>query len=151
MHAPQLVAHLCQRDVITAPEDMSLKDAAGLMRKHHVGALVVVRGNLPKVAGILTDRDIAIVAVARDFDPLTLRVADAMTSPVHTISASSPAISALQAMRRHGVRRLPVTGEFDELAGILSFDDLLAAYASDLAMFAQALRQERQVEQRVKV
>jgi CBS domain-containing protein len=151
MHAPQLVAHLCRHDVVTTTEEMTLKDAAGLMRKHHVGCLVVVRGTLPRVAGILTDRDIAIVAVARDFDPMTLRVADAMTSPVHTISASSPAISALQAMRRHGVRRLPVTGEFDELAGILSLDDLLTAYAADLGLFAQALRHERQLEQRVRV
>jgi CBS domain-containing protein len=54
-------------------------------------------------------------------------------------------------MRRHGVRRLPVTGEFDELAGILSLDDLLTAYAADLGLFAQALRHERQLEQRVRV
>ena len=151
MHAPLSVAHLCQRNVVTASEDISLKQAAELMRKHHVGCLVVTGGARAKVCGILTDRDIAIVAVARDFDPLTLRVADVMTAPVHTVSASQPAIMALQAMRRHGVRRMPVTGEFDELVGILALDDLLNAYATELALFAQAMRHEHQQEVRTKV
>lgn len=151
MHAPLLVSSLCQRKVITAQDNICVKDAAELMRRNHVGCLVITSGNLVKPIGILTDRDIAIVAVARDFDPLTMLVSQAMTAPVHTISASQPAISALQAMRRHGVRRLPVTGEFDELVGIISIDDLLNAYGAELAMFAQAMRRERQVEQRVKV
>jgi len=151
MHTPFLVANLCQRNVVTVTEDTPLKEAANLMRKHHVGCLVVVRGNLPGVAGILTDRDIAIVAVARDFDPQTLRVAEVMTEQVHTVSAGSPALSALLAMRRHGVRRLPVLGEFGELAGILAFDDLLNAYATEIASFAAALKQERSIEERVRV
>lgn len=151
MHAPLLVANLAQRNVITTVENRSLRDAAELMRQHHVGCLVVVGGTLARVVGILTDRDIAIVAMARDFDPHSLRVADVMHTPVHTIDAGQPAIEALLAMRRHGVRRLPVTGEFGELAGIVSLDDLLEAYASDLSLFAHAIRRERQLEQRVMV
>lgn len=151
MHAPLLVASLCQRRVVTAQDNISVKDAAELMREHHVGSVVIVRGNLNRPVGIVTDRDIAIVAVARDFDPLTLPVADIMTTQLHTIGASQPAISALQAMRRHGVRRLPVTGEFDELVGIISLDDLLNVYGSELAMFSQALRRERHIEQQVRV
>ena len=89
--------------------------------------------------------------ISRDFDPHSLRVADVMHTPVHTIDASQPAIEALLAMRRHGVRRLPVTGEFGELAGIVSLDDLLEAYASDLSLFAHAIRRERRLEQRVMV
>ena len=151
MHIPLLVATLCQRNVVTVCEDVSIKEAAGLMRKHHVGCLVVVRGEPARPAGMLTDRDIAIVAVARDFDPQTLRVADVMTEPAHSIGASAPALTALQAMRRHGVRRLPVTGEVGELTGIVAMDDLLGAFADELLMFAQALKHERAVEQQVKV
>lgn len=151
MHAPMLVSSLCQRNVVTAQDNISVKDAAELMRKHHVGSVVVTRGALNKPVGILTDRDIAIVAVARDFDPLTLPIAEVMTSQLHTISGDQPAISALQAMRRFGVRRLPVTGEYDELVGIISLDDLLNAYGAELVLFAQAMRRERQIEQRVRV
>ncbi len=151
MHAPLLVSTLCQRNVVTAQDSISVKDAAELMRRHHVGSVVITAGNLNKPVGIVTDRDIAIVAVARDFDPLTMPVADIMSTQLHTISASQPAVSALKAMRRHGVRRLPVTGEFDELVGIISLDDLLNAYGAELLLFAQAMRREREAEQRVRV
>ena len=151
MHAPLLVSNLCQRNVVTAQDHISVKDAAELMRRHHVGSLVITAGQLPKPVGIVTDRDIAIVAVARDFDPLTLPVGQIMTTEVHTINASQPAISALKAMRRHGVRRLPVTGEFDELVGIIALDDLLDAYGAELALFSQAMRRERTHEHQVRV
>lgn len=151
MHAPLLVSNLCQHNVVTAQDSISVKDAAELMRRHHVGCVVITAGKLAKPVGIVTDRDIAIVAVARDFDPLTLAVAQIMSTELHTIGATQPAISALKAMRRHGVRRLPVTGEFDELVGIIALDDLLDAYGAELALFAQAMRRERDVEQRVRV
>jgi CBS domain-containing protein len=151
MHAPLLVSNLCQRNVVTAQDCITVKDAAELMRRHHVGCVVITRGTLAKPVGILTDRDIAIVAVARDFDPITLPVANVMSTQLHTIAATQPAITALKTMRRHGVRRLPVTGEFDELVGIISLDDLLNAYGAELALFAQAMRREREVEQQVRV
>lgn len=153
MHEKMNIGEICNREVVFATEDMSVKEAAELMRDQHVGSLVVIRqADLGRVVvGMVTDRDIAIVAVARDFDPQTLRVADVMQAPAHTISAAQPAFSALQMMRRHGVRRLPVTGEFGELAGLLSLDDLLDTYAAEMAMFAQAIRRERKEEQRVMV
>ena len=151
MHAPLLVSNLCQRNVVTAQDNITVKDAAELMRRHHVGSVVITRGSLAKPVGILTDRDIAIVAVARDFDPITLPAAEVMSTQLHTIGASQPAIAALKAMRRHGVRRLPVTGEFDELVGIISLDDLLNAYGAELMLFAQTMRREHDVAQRVRV
>jgi len=151
MHAPLLVANLCQRNVVTAQESITVKDAAELMRKHHVGSVVITQGTLNKPVGILTDRDIAIVAVARDFDPITMPVAQVMSTQLHTIAASQPAISALKAMRKHGVRRLPVTGEFDELVGIIALDDLLNAYSAELTLFAQSMRRERDLERRVRI
>lgn len=151
MHAPLLVSNLCKRNVVTAQDNITVKEAAELMRRHHVGSVVITQGSLAKPVGILTDRDIAIVAVARDFDPLTLSIAQVMTTDLHTISATQPAIAALKAMRRHGVRRLPVTGEFDELVGIISLDDLLDAYGAELALFAQTMRREHDIEQRVRV
>ena len=151
MHAPLLVSDLCQRNVVTAQDNVTVKDAAELMRRHHVGCIVVTRGTLTKPVGILTDRDIAIGAVARDFDPLTLPIGEVMSTQLHTVAATQPAISALRTMRRHGIRRLPVIGEFDELVGIISLDDLLDAYGAELALFAQTMRREREVEQRVRV
>jgi predicted transcriptional regulator len=70
---------------------------------------------------------------------------------LHTIAATQPAISALKTMRKNGVRRPRVTGEFDELVGIITLEDLLNAYCVELTLFAQAMLRERDVEQRVRV
>jgi CBS domain-containing protein len=74
-----------------------------------------------------------------------------MSTPAHTVSAAGSPLAALQAMRRHGVRRLPVTGEFGELVGIVALDDLLRSFAGELALFAQTIGRERAIEERVKV
>ena len=148
MSPANTIASLCKCKVVTVPEHASIKDAAGLMRKHHVGSLVVTHGQPAHVMGMLTDRDIAIVAVARDFDPQTLRVDQVMTSQVHTIRSDATAAQALQLMREHGVRRLPVTDEEGYLAGIVALDDLLDNYAMQLGTLAQALHSERSHEER---
>jgi len=145
------VANLCQSNVVTVAGNATIKDAAGVMRKHHVGSLVVTNGKPARIAGILTDRDIAIVAVARDFDPLTLRVEQVMTGKVHTVSSESTPSHALQIMRKHGVRRLPVTDEHGYLAGILTLDDLLDSFAGQLDSVVHAMQREREHEEQVRV
>jgi CBS domain-containing protein len=57
--------------------------------------------------GIVTDRDIAIRAVAEGLDPRDTPTVDVMSSTV-TISATSSVAEAMQIMRRHDIRRLSV-------------------------------------------
>jgi len=146
----ETIAWICQRNVITVSENASVKDAAELMRKHHVGSLIVTSGSPKRVLGIVTDRDIAIVAVARDFDPLTLLVEQIMTAQVHTIADDATPAQAMQMMRKFGVRRLPVTNEHGDLTGILSFDDLIDSYISQLHVLIQGMHRERDQEQRTR-
>jgi len=62
---------LCTRIVDVVDRDVSLSAAARLMRDRHVGCLLVVDRTAwgDTVAGILTDRDIVVAAIARDLDP----------------------------------------------------------------------------------
>lgn len=147
------VGEVCNRVVVFATEDMSLKEAANLMRDEHVGALVVVReataGRI--VTGILTDRDIAVVAVARDFDPQTLRLTDVMSTDILTVRPDDSIYDALAAMRQKGVRRVPVTSAAGVLEGLLSFDDILEVVAEELQMLVQAISRERLQEEKVRV
>ena len=147
------VGDVCNRIVVFATEEMSLKEAAGLMRDNHVGSLVVVReadaGKI--VLGMLTDRDIAIVAVARDFDPQTLRVADVMTTELVTVRPDDSMYDALNLMSRHGIRRIPVTTDDGVLLGIVTFDDLVEIFAEEMQTFAQAITRERKREERIRV
>jgi CBS domain-containing protein len=146
------VGDICNRAVVIATEDMSLKEAAGLMRDQQVGSLVVVRpaelGNL--VTGMLTDRDIAIVAVARDFDPQTLRVSDVMASDIVTVRPNASIHEALSLMRQHGMRRLPVTTAAGALVGLVTLDDLLEVFAEELQGFVQAIAVEQRHEVRMR-
>lgn len=153
MRKPLNVGEICSRTVAFVTEDMSLKEAANLMRTEHVGSLVVARevpaGRL--VAGMLTDRDIAIMAVARDFDPQSLRVADVMSEDVVTIEAAASIYEALALMRQKGVRRVPVVRENRILEGIVSMDDILEIIAEELQMVVQAMASERTKEAKVRV
>lgn len=144
---------ICNRVVVYATDEMSLKDAAALMRSAHVGSLVVVReaeaGRI--VTGMLTDRDIAIVAMARAFDPQTLRVADIMSTDLVTARAEDSVNDVLATMRAKGVRRVPVTTDQGVLVGILTLDDLLEIVAEEMRGFVLALESAQKHEKRVRV
>ncbi len=146
-------AEICNRVVVFATEDMSLKEAALLMRNEHVGSLVVVReADIGRVViGMLTDRDIAVIAMAREFDPQTLRVADIMSTDLVTAHADDSVTDVLAMMRSHGVRRIPVTSDKDVLIGIVTLDDLLEVVAEEMRGFVQAIESAQKHEKRIRL
>ncbi len=152
MHEKMDIGEICNREVVFATEDMSIKEAAELMRDQHVGSLVVIReADLGRiVTGMVTDRDIAIVAVARDFDPQSLRVADIMSGEVVTARPDASVSDVLHLMRQRGVRRIPVTTDDGVLIGIVTLDDLLEILAEELQGFVQAITSAQQREVRVR-
>lgn len=146
------VGEICNREVVFAQETMSLKEAAQLMRDKHVGSLVVVReaahGKI--VVGMLTDRDITVMGVARDFDPQSLSVADIMSSDPVTARPDDSVNEVLGEMRSRGIRRMPVTTDDGALIGIVTLDDLLDVMAEEMRAFVQAIEsaQKREVRTR---
>jgi CBS domain-containing protein len=151
MNEKMNVGEICNRTVIFAYRNMSVSEAARLMREQHVGSLVVIeetdKGRV--VVGMLTDRDIVIAVVARDFAAQTLRVADVMSNDLVTARTEDSLHDVLSQMRRHGVRRVPVTTAEGELIGIVTLDDLLDVVAEELRGFVQAIESERKRETRV--
>ena len=144
------VSQLCSRKPVTIPKSAEVVTAAQLMREHHVGYLVVTEpdftGATQRPIGVLTDRDIVTVIVARDANPRSVTVGDVMTRNPVVVCASDPVAAAVQEMRRIGVRRMPVVGELGELIGVLSLDDVLDALSSELHNLAGAVRNELRVE-----
>jgi len=96
--------------------------------------------------GVLTDRDIVVTVVARETDPRSLRVGDVMTRQPVVAAEDDSITTALQEMRRIGVRRLPVVGRRGQLVGVLSLDDVLDGLAAELQNVAGSIRREQQVE-----
>lgn len=104
-----------------APED-SLQDAARKMRDLNVGPMPVCDNN--RLAGMLTDRDIVLSAVAEGKDPRTTHVREAMTQGVVYAFEDQDINEAAQTMREKQIRRLLVLNRDKKLVGIVSLGDL---------------------------
>ncbi|HWR78397.1 MAG TPA: CBS domain-containing protein [Thiobacillus sp.] len=142
------VGEICNRDVVIAEKILSVVDAAQLMRKHHVGDLVVVeeKDGRKHPVGIVTDRDIVVEVVAAGVNPDTLKVGDIMGTEVATVRESEGLFEALRYMRDKGVRRMPVVDREGGLVGILTLDDLLSLLAEEMTELAKLVSHERQRE-----
>lgn len=115
------------REVMSAPPetvrpDTPLRDAAKAMQRGDIGDVLVVN-EVGELRGILTDRDLAIRAVAEHRDPATAEVGEIMSPIVATLPPAATVHEALDLMRRHDVRRLPVV-EDGRPVGIVSLGDL---------------------------
>ena len=150
MREPTDAGDICTRIVSIAYPSMALNEAARLMRDRHVGCLVVVEEASPSeriVVGMLTDRDIAVGVVAADRDPHGMRVDDVMTRDVITAREHDSLLDLLAAMRRKGVRRMPVTQPQGTLIGIVALDDVLEVLAQQMQAVARAINAASRHEQ----
>jgi len=116
--------------MITPVQTLSTEDtlncAARMMRDFAVGCLPVVDES-GKLAGILTDRDIALSAYELGEALWKLRVVDSMHKPVFSCRAEDGIEEAARIMRHHRVRRLPVVDATGKVIGLISLDDLAHA------------------------
>lgn len=142
-----LVGNICKTEVVTVTADQTVAAAAQLMREKHVGLLVVVdSGEVKpdlKPVGVLTDRDIVTAVVAKDVDARALKVGDVMTRHPVLAGESHSLEGTLRFMRDAGVRRAPVVGTRGQLTGILSLDDVIAGFATQLTDVAGAFLNEQ--------
>jgi CBS domain-containing protein len=120
--------HRSVRDVIanqkpfTVPGDTTIVTATRLMKKHSIGALMVVEhGHL---AGIFTERDAVFRVLAESRDPEKTHVADVMTTKPKTISPDKAVGHALLMMYEGGFRHVPVV-ERGKPLGMISARDAL--------------------------
>ncbi len=109
------------RNVKTATREMSLREVAALMRDGDMGSIPVVENG--KLVGIVTDRDIVVRAVAEGRDSLTA-IGDVMTAEVFSVRENDFVFEAIRLMGDRQVRRVPITGDAGELAGIIAMADI---------------------------
>jgi CBS domain-containing protein len=116
------------RDVMTpVPETVSLRTslaaAARLMADGDIGDVIVIEPETERVAGIITDRDIAIRAVAEGRNPDSTTVEEIFSRDLAAVSPADSVGRVLELMEDLKVRRLPVV-EADRAVGIVSLGDL---------------------------
>ncbi len=116
------VVDVMTRQVLYLPAETTLDEAARVMRDADIGDVVVTDG--ANLAGILTDRDIVIRAVAENSDPTATTIGSVITREVVMIEQFCTAGEAASLMRERGIRRILVCDNERKLVGIVSLGDL---------------------------
>jgi CBS domain-containing protein len=116
------VRELMNKKLIKLGRSTPVSEAARQMRAANVGAVIVAEDG--RLAGIVTDRDITVRAVAQGRDPNTTQLADICSCDLTTLSPEDDVDKAVEIMRQKAIRRIPVVDSRNEPVGILSLGDL---------------------------
>ena len=124
------------RDIMTAeveviPPTSTAKEAAQKMKQLDAGALPVCDGQ--KLVGMITDRDIAVRAVAEGRDPSQVSVKDIMTHPITYCFDDQDIDEAARIMEIKQIRRLVVLNREKRLVGVIALGDIAARGSGELA------------------
>jgi CBS domain-containing protein len=116
------VREVMTADVVSIPPELTLQDAASIMKTLGVAALPVSDGE--RLIGVITDRDITLRAIAEGLDPRTTDVGDVMTAEVVCCHEDDEVQRAARLMQREQLRRLLVVDAGGRLVGIVSLGDV---------------------------
>lgn len=131
----QLLKEVMSRDVKVINPQMTIREAAALMRDEGFGMMPV--GENDRMIGVISDRDIAVRAVSEGRDCNT-PVRDVMSEGVAWAYENDTVAQGASIMSESQVRRLPVVNRDKRLVGIVSLGDF-AVEGEDLQPAADAL------------
>jgi CBS domain-containing protein len=136
-----LVSHILRekgRDVLAIAPASTLAEAARVLTKHRIGALIV-RDEDGALSGIISERDI-VRAISEDgAAALVLTVAARMTRTVATCEQTDTIEEIMETMTRCRFRHMPVV-EDDDVVGIISIGDVVKTRIAETMREAQALK-----------
>jgi CBS domain-containing protein len=138
-----ILGDLATREVITAPEDISIREAAEIMADHNISSLVLLdSGGLP--SGMITDKDLRNKVVSRGRD-ITGRVGDIMSVTLIKADARDRCFEALVKMMRYNIHHLLVVGK-GELKGILTSHDLMVLQGTSPLSVAREIENQDTID-----
>lgn len=129
-HMP--VSDICTNKFYSVQPGHSLQHAAQVMKKHHIGGLIVTESEInTKPIGIITDRDIVISAIAENRS-LGTRVDEIMTRNIVKVREKEGIADVIHKMHEEGIRKIVVVDDDGNSCGLVLADDLLQLIASEL-------------------
>mgnify|MGYP000303681523 CR=1 FL=1 len=111
--------------VFTVTPDQTVLQAVSTMNEAQIGAVVVVDTE-GRIVGMFTERDVLRRIVAERREPTQVRIADAMTREVLTVSPETEIEEAAELMKNRRIRHLPVVESSGRLLGLISIGDVNA-------------------------
>ncbi len=137
MQVHQILRSKDKTKIITVTPDSNVADAARLLAERRIGALVVSKDG-KKPLGIISERDIVRDLGRRGSGCLSDKVEDLMTRNLISCAPTDSTDSVLERMTAGRFRHMPVM-DGEEMVGIISIGDVVAARISELAMEKDAL------------
>ncbi|MDY7104281.1 MAG: CBS domain-containing protein [Actinomycetota bacterium] len=134
------VEHLLQRkgdNVLTVSPGATVSEAAAVLERHRVGALVVSRHGTD-ICGILSERDLVTGIARHGSEVLTWPVEKIMTAEVRTCGCRDSIDSLMRIMTDSRIRHLPVV-DGDRMVGVVSIGDIVKKRLDDLELETRAL------------
>jgi CBS domain-containing protein len=125
-----------KRPVVHLDEEATVLDAARAMRAEHVGCVLVTRGGHP--LGLVTDRDLVMRILAEGRDAST-HLRRCVTYDPLMLSETDGIERAVNMMRDHGVRRVPIVDDRGRAVGIVTADDLLVELGQQLGRLCEGV------------
>ena len=141
----QPIANLYTKRPIFGHVDLSIRDAANLMVEYKISSLFI-KDAAGKCVGVLTEKDLTrkVVVYAWDVDQ---PVSEVMTSPVHTIKGQALIFEALMVMMKEGIRHLAIVDSDEQITGIISNRDILAAQGQSPVFLLRELAKADNMEE----
>ncbi|MGC9540538.1 CBS domain-containing protein [Streptomyces sp. UG1] len=118
----QHVRDVMTTDLVTVAPQTSVEVVAQMMRDEDIGAVPVTEGD--RLRGLVSDRDLVVRSVAAKRDPGRATVADACSDDLITVGPDDDLGLAVDVMREHPVRRVPVVDQAERAVGVISLGDL---------------------------
>ena len=125
-------------NVVTVSEGITLDEAAGVLQKHRIGA-VVVKGPSGEPAGVLSERDIVSQIAANGVSALAQPVSACMTCDVVTVGMEDSVDDLMSLMTKKRIRHLPVVND-GSLCGLVSIGDVVKRKIAEAEAEAEAMK-----------
>jgi len=122
------IGEVCTRQVATCAGNATATQMAEMMRKDHLGDLIVIeyRNDEAVPIGIVTDRDLVTRILAMELDATQVTATEIMSRPLVTAYEGEELLVAFERLRNSHVRRIPLLDSAGVLVGIVSMDDIAA-------------------------
>lgn len=124
--------------IVTIAPAATLGDAARLLAKKRIGA-VVVSSDGKRPEGILSERDIVRQLAQAGASVLSQAISEVMTRSVQTCTIGDDAMNVLERMTAGRFRHMPVVDEQGQMLGVISIGDAVFARLKELAAEKEAL------------
>jgi CBS domain-containing protein len=128
------------REIVALSSEATLLEAARLLARKRIGALVVRDAN-GALAGILSERDVVRAMAEESASALARPVSLTMTREVATCTELDTVEELMEMMTQGRFRHVPVLDENNQLCGLVSIGDVVKMHIEETAREAATLRQ----------